>query len=168
MTNRQFSESVPLERQTLRLPTERLDSMESWATDGTALAGAAAVRDSSERIVLVENGWSDGWVLPGGAVEPDETADPAVAVQREVREETGLDAEIERPVLEIDQTYLDAADGAERFSGTYLVYEATAGGDLPSAADVGVRDDEILAVQWFDSLPENLHDSDLLRPYLDR
>jgi 8-oxo-dGTP diphosphatase len=167
MTDRAFSESVPLERQTLRLPTERLDSMESWATDGTALAGAAAVRDPSDRIVLVENDWSDGWVLPGGAVEPEETDDPAVAVQREVREETGLDAEVGQPLLEIDQTYVDAADGTERFTGTYLLYEATAAGDLPPAADVGVWDGEILAVRWFDSLPESLHDGDLLRQYLD-
>jgi len=50
------------------------------------------VRDDAGRLLLVRRGREPGrglWSLPGGRVEPGETA--AEAVVREVREETGLD-----------------------------------------------------------------------------
>lgn len=55
-----------------------------------AIAAALAIRDG--RILLVlQQGPDDaapGWMLPGGQLEPGETAD--AALRREVREETGL------------------------------------------------------------------------------
>jgi 8-oxo-dGTP diphosphatase len=50
-------------------------------------------RDEAGRVLLVrhlDTGW---WVAPGGAVEPDER--PAEAARREMREETGLEVELE-------------------------------------------------------------------------
>jgi 8-oxo-dGTP diphosphatase len=50
------------------------------------------VRDQAGRLLLVRRGREPGrglWSLPGGRVEPGETA--TAAVVREVREETGLD-----------------------------------------------------------------------------
>ncbi len=55
-------------------------------------AAAACIRDEAGRILLLRR--SDGedlWGFPGGAIEPGERADEAVA--REVREETGLEVE---------------------------------------------------------------------------
>jgi len=52
-------------------------------------AAAACIRDEEGRILLLRR--SDGedlWSFPGGAIEPGERADEAVA--REVYEETGL------------------------------------------------------------------------------
>jgi 8-oxo-dGTP diphosphatase len=52
----------------------------------------AVVRDPAGRLLLVRRGREPGrgrWSLPGGRVEPGETA--AAAVVREVREETGLE-----------------------------------------------------------------------------
>jgi 8-oxo-dGTP diphosphatase len=52
----------------------------------------AVVRDDAGRLLLVQRGREPGrgrWSLPGGRVEPGETA--AEAAVREVREETGLD-----------------------------------------------------------------------------
>jgi ADP-ribose pyrophosphatase YjhB (NUDIX family) len=52
----------------------------------------AVVRDEAGRLLLVRRGREPGrgrWSLPGGRVEPGETA--AAAAVREVREETGLD-----------------------------------------------------------------------------
>ncbi|MGY1807294.1 NUDIX hydrolase [Blastococcus sp. SYSU D00669] len=52
----------------------------------------AVVRDGAGRLLLIRRGQEPSrglWSLPGGRVEPGETAEQAVV--REVREETGLD-----------------------------------------------------------------------------
>lgn len=160
---RKIDPDVPRERQTIRLPRSKLAAFREWAVWGTALTAAARVCDRAGRIALVKNGWSDGWILPGGAVESDES--PEATARREVREETGLDATIGDPILAIEQTYCDR-DGVERFEARYLVYDAAAEGEIPDADRLGVTDDEIRAARWFDTPPENLHDGDLLRAYL--
>ncbi|SDO34340.1 ADP-ribose pyrophosphatase YjhB, NUDIX family [Microbacterium sp. ru370.1] len=54
------------------------------------VAAYAVITDADERVLLAH--WIDGrraaWTLPGGGLEPGE--DPAHAVRREVREETGF------------------------------------------------------------------------------
>lgn len=49
------------------------------------------VLDEDERILLVRHTYTGGWHMPGGGVDPGETA--AEAALREVREETGLTLE---------------------------------------------------------------------------
>jgi ADP-ribose pyrophosphatase YjhB (NUDIX family) len=59
----------------------------------------AVVHDAAGRLLLIRRGHEPGrglWSLPGGRVEPGESA--AEAVQREVREETGLDVRPGAPV----------------------------------------------------------------------
>lgn len=155
---------APRERQTLRLSASKLDSLREWATCGSALTAAARVRDPDGRIALVRNGWSDGWILPGGAVEPGEN--PAEAARREVREETGLDATVEGPLVVLDQSYVAESDGDERFTASYVVYSASAAGEIPDASRLGVTDEEIRAARWFETVPDDLHDGKLLGPYL--
>src|SRR2546430_16924216 len=61
----------------------------------------AVVKDQAGRLLLVRRGREPGrgrWSLPGGRVEPGETA--AEAAVREVREETGLDV-VAGPRIEI-------------------------------------------------------------------
>jgi len=66
----------------------------------------------------------------------------------------------------LDQTYVSEDDGEEWFSALFVVYSAKADGDIPDASQLGVTDDEIPAARWFDTIPEELHDGELLRPYL--
>ncbi|ELZ48092.1 NUDIX hydrolase [Halorubrum coriense DSM 10284] len=155
---------APRESQSIRIPAERIEALREWAETGTGLTAAARVRDPDGRIALVKTAWSDGWVLPGGAVEPDES--PPTAAAREVREETGLDSSVGDPILVFEQSYVDAERGAVAFEAEYVVYAARAAGRIPDAADLGVSPDEIRAARWFEAVPAELHDGALLRPYL--
>ena len=138
--------------------------MREWAVTGTALTAAARVRDPDGRIALVQNGWSEGWVLPGGAVERDESL--ANTTRREVREETALDVEIVAPLVVFEQSYVDENDGTEAFTAEYVVYDARADGEILDADDLGETPSEIRAARWFETPPEALHDGELLRQYL--
>lgn len=155
---------APREQQTLRLPKEQLESLRPWAVDGTGRTAAARVTDADGRIALVQNSWTDGWFLPGGAVEPAET--PRAAASREVREETGLSATINEALVVLEQTYTAQADGTDWFSAQFVVYAASPTGSMAPHSELGVTDDEIEAAQWFATLPAELHDGALLRPYL--
>ncbi|MGB9987374.1 NUDIX hydrolase [Salarchaeum japonicum] len=152
---------TPREPQTVRLAGGVSGSFREWATDGTALTAAARVRDPDGRLAFVKNRWSDGWVVPGGAVEPGET--PSDAARREVREETGLDADIGRPLVVLDQTF---TTDDESFDAEFVVFDARADGRIPDATELGLESDEIRAARWFDEVPDALHD-DVLRRYLE-
>lgn len=160
----ELASDAPRVPQTLELPAAKLRSLRPWAVDGSGLTAAARVRDPDGRIALVRNSWSDGWILPGGAVEPDE--DPVAAARREVREETGLDATVGDPLVVLDQSYVDEDDREEWFTAQYVVYAASADGEIPDASRLGETDDEIEAARWFDAPPDDLHDGDLLWSHL--
>jgi 8-oxo-dGTP pyrophosphatase MutT (NUDIX family) len=57
-------------------------------TRGMTLGVRGAAIDAENRVCLVRHTYTDGWHLPGGGVEPGETA--VEAMTREFREETGI------------------------------------------------------------------------------
>jgi 8-oxo-dGTP diphosphatase len=51
-------------------------------------AAGAVIQDERGRVLLVRPTYKEGWLLPGGALEPDES--PLTACRRELREEIGF------------------------------------------------------------------------------
>jgi 8-oxo-dGTP diphosphatase len=79
------------------------------------------------------------WGLAKGQIEPEE--DPAETAVREVREETGLDAEIEADLGEISYFYVWEGERVRKSVRFYLM-RATGG-------DVSRHDHEMEDVRWF-------------------
>ena len=107
-------------------------------------AGGVVYRRSDEgvEVVLAARRTRRGdlaWGLPKGLVEPDET--PEQAAVREVREETGLEAEVEVSLGEIRYFYV--WEGVRvRKAVHFFLMRATGG-------DVSQHDDEMEEVRWF-------------------
>src|SRR4051812_49854108 len=87
----------------------------------------AVVRDEAGRLLLVRRGHEPGlgkWSLPGGRIEPDESA--AAAAAREVREETGLVVAIGELLTTVD---LPGGYRVHDFAGTVTGGQLRAGDD---------------------------------------
>jgi 8-oxo-dGTP diphosphatase len=85
------------------------------------------------------------WTLPGGGVDHGEP--PATAVEREVLEETGLSATVDRLLGVHDEHFTGTApDGREEdFHGVHLVFAATVVDGEPVVRETGGTTD---AVAW--------------------
>ncbi len=115
---------------------------------------SAVVLDDADSMLLVHHNKVGQWLYPGGHIDPDE--DPAQAALREVREETGIRAVIDRSarafshpavrshaapwaIIEMDVT--DSKVGAHRHIDLVYVCRA-AGGDLAA------RLEEVSDLRW--------------------
>jgi 8-oxo-dGTP pyrophosphatase MutT (NUDIX family) len=89
------------------------------------------------RVLLLRQWHRDGWTLPGGLLNRGE--DPARAVAREVREETGLGVEVDMPFATL------VAPGSRRVDVLFHV---------PVHVEVAVRaDGEAISADWL--LPQD-------------
>lgn len=61
------------------------------------VAADLLIRDEAGRVLLVDPTYKDGWDLPGGMVESNES--PQAGVLREIGEELGLSLRIGRPLV---------------------------------------------------------------------
>lgn len=67
---------------------------------------AALVTDSAGKVLIVQPAHKDGWILPGGYVEPGES--PSEACRREIAAELGV--KIDRPKRLLSVDYRGSAD----------------------------------------------------------
>jgi 8-oxo-dGTP diphosphatase len=120
--------------------------------------------DEAGRVLLVRQPWTDDWLAPGGAHQPGESL--AETAAREVAEETGVEIDPVCPHVVDDFTFEHAETG-ETNGWTTVLYEAAAE-TTTVADDPGEADEEILDVQWFDSLPPDTFNYELTAEAYDR
>lgn len=97
-------------------------------------AAASAAIFRGDRILIAERGGGPRkgyWSLPGGKIEPGETA--ASAAAREIMEETGLQVDL-RGILDVHDVIQTDDDGQIQHHFVICVYYGTCGPGEPCAA----------------------------------
>ncbi|MDQ4501446.1 NUDIX hydrolase [Sinomonas sp. ASV322] len=107
------------------------------------VAAGLVIRDDEGRVLVVKPNYKEGWLLPGGTVDPGEA--PRTAARREGREELGLDIE-PGPLLLIAHSAFPDPVG----DGLSFLYD---GGLLPEGARVSLQEEEL--TEWKFLAPED-------------
>lgn len=116
--------------------------------------GVGAFVGHEGRVLLVEQGGT--WYLPGGIREAGESLESGA--RRELREETGLDVEIDGLAAISEQTF---RHGEETVAFHFATFEATPNG-VRLSDDPGRPGEGIEAAAWRFSIPENTFDRGLV------
>jgi ADP-ribose pyrophosphatase YjhB (NUDIX family) len=134
-------------------------SMEAYRVGWAA--GALAL-DGDGRALLAYHGEDDTWMAPGGTLRPGETL--TEGLQREIREETGIEVEPVRPHAVNEWTVRHDGRSA---SFRFVLFEAQ-----PATTEVGddldAADGEITDAGWFETLPGNTLNREQTRSVLQR
>ncbi|WEV66901.1 NUDIX domain-containing protein [Bifidobacterium sp. ESL0769] len=119
------------------------------------------VEDSQGRILLGQRADTGEWAMVYGINEPGEQ--PADTVVREIKEETGVDAEVTDLVAVVSSSDIITYENGDRTQ--YMDHSFLCRLKLGGNADPFVGDDESLKVGWFsrDNLPHPLAKSTVER-----
>jgi 8-oxo-dGTP pyrophosphatase MutT (NUDIX family) len=107
-----------------------------WLTGITAV-----VLDDTEQILLVRRADNGRWSLPAGILEPGEQ--PAIAIVREIHEETAVEAAVDHLVS------IEALPPSSYPNGDQVQYLDLCFRCHPLRGEPQVNDDESLEVAWF-------------------
>lgn len=155
------ADDVAVLEETRKLDDEEFETAKRAAENGRNVGVGGIVRNDGD-VLLVQNQWSRGWIIPGGSVEEGESFEQAL--EREVREETGLSIAVESPFAVLRQQFVHEG---EVVRGYFVVFLARAL-DVAIGDDPGVHDEEIRDVRWFSHLPEETENERILRRFFDR
>jgi len=143
-----------------RVPADEFaDATESEAVESGWVVVAFAFDDAG-RVLMIDQPWADGWILPGGAHKPGETL--AEGMVRELREETGVEVSPVAPRA-VDEFRFVNEDTGETAGWSLVVFEAVAE-STEIDRDPSVDDETIDEIRWSDGLPENVFNPELLEP----
>ena len=111
---------------------------------------SGVVLDDEGRVLLGRRADNGRWAVVSGILEPGE--EPGVAVVREVREETGVDAEV------VALTAVSVSEVVRYPNGDVAQYLDVCFWCRATGGTAAVGDDESLEVGWFatDALPDDL------------
>lgn len=114
----------------------------------------------SGELLLVRHEGVDMWVVPGGEVQPDESF--REGARRELREEAGIGVEYDGLAMLARVSF--QSEGYQTW-GVLPVFEGQA---TTTDLEVCDPDGEISAARWFETLPEDTRDRDVLRTWRDQ
>jgi 8-oxo-dGTP diphosphatase len=159
-------DGVVRRRNAVELAPDEWETVRSRAEQSEWGVGAFVTHEGRVLLIREERWGGNGelWVAPGGMLETDEThADGAI---REVHEETGIEVETDGLAAIRGKTYVHGGDG-RRFGFRFAMFDATPC-TTSLAADPGLAGENIRAVEWLESLPENTYERELLVRLRDR
>lgn len=124
---------------------------------GAPFGAHALVYNDEREMVLVRHEGVDLWVLPGGEVHPDESY--REAAERELAEEAGISADFQGLAV---LTRVSFSWDQHEAWGVLPVFAAESSAAEPSVAD---PDDEISRADWFEDLPPDTRDRQVLQDW---
>jgi len=148
---------------TKRVRRERFETVATRIEENGAPYGAHTLTyRSSGELLLVRHEGVDLWVLPGGEADEDEEFREAAA--RELTEEAGIEGAVEGLGLLGKVTF---HSGDYSTWGVLPIFETRPRGD-PDQLEVADPDEEISQASWFEQLPEDTRDREVLQRWCEQ